>query len=89
MSGGHFNRQEFQLEYVTEQIAEDNFFRKDCPLLAKVLPNIGKVMRNIIRDYDYHISGDTIIRDMQAFEKDAIKLIHTIIFDCLNEKYND
>jgi len=79
MSGGHFNGQEFQFQYVAETMANDEDFKKDMPRFSPLIVAIGNALYEIICDYDSHINDDTHIENMAAFEKEAIEKITAII----------
>lgn len=79
MSGGHFDGQEWQLEYIIERITEDEDFKKDLPELRNILTALSVTMKTIIRDYDYHLSGDSYINDIRSFEKNAITHLKTVL----------
>ncbi len=79
MSGGYFDGDEYKIKATCEDIARENEFKKDLPKFAKLLNSIGDILYSIIKDYDYHISGDTYIKDLKSFEKKSIERIKSIL----------
>lgn len=86
MSGGHYDYQDFKIKEVTEAVSGDlsgppepdrEWLPKD-QTLADLVRKVGELLFGICHDVDYHICGDTVIRDMDAYRMEQIAKLEAI-----------
>lgn len=72
MSGGHWDYSGFKLQNILENIAEDEEMKARWPDLAELFSDLGPVLYEIEHELDWHLSGDSIIKDNRKFSDAAI-----------------
>lgn len=75
MSGGRWNYQGYLLDEILANVGNDPDVIKMCPKLAELLAELGPALAHVEHDLDWHVSGDTEIKDSVLFEKLVIAKI--------------
>ena len=75
MSGGQWEYSHLKLREYLEEIGDDKDMVKEFPRLASIMKALSSSLHQVIKDLDWHLSGDTIIHDPKAFEEEAINAI--------------
>lgn len=72
MSGGHWEYGQDKIYIICEEVAEDEEVLERFPILAAYILRIGTMLKTIIKDIDWDISGDALIDNDKDFELRAI-----------------
>jgi len=79
MSGGHWEYQQFQAFGLLRSVAEDVDVAKRFPKLCEVLEKLTSQLDDVVHDLDYDLEGDSLIKNDEAFEKEAIEKLQKAV----------
>jgi len=90
MSGGHYDYQEYRIAEILSLAVQDcknfkiygmNGEDKKTPLnkLAKIYQGISKILTDNLYELDYHISGDSEIKNLKEWENQQVEKFKKLI----------
>jgi len=74
MSGGHFDYIDLQLQNKLDKAFERGNLQEDFPKSAVVIQDLSRATLDILRDLDWHMSGDCEIADEEMIKAIAERL---------------
>lgn len=79
MSGGHFDYFHSKINYLLEDMEIDNSFKSEFRSTYQFYMDWLKLTSKMMKDLDYHISGDKVIKSEKRYKNKLIKEIENII----------
>ena len=79
MSGGHWNYVQYKIGDELRNIGGSGDVILRFPKLAQIYRDFGSLLESNIKELDWDLSGDTIIKDDLEFEKKFIEDLGKII----------